>query len=140
MTPLELTLASGRKITLEELVQCRTYAGLLAGYPTRPLNRRRVERAIERARESLIGTPLLIEPVETDCGAPTGADEPRVELPPITCIGSFRSDAPARDLEEVDSYLTVVWFQPEWALPIDAAIIHRIEAVDWELLATDATD
>ena len=60
----ELKLDSGRSITLNELIQFRTYGGLLEGTPDSKSNDRAIERALKHAQSGAIldGEPFLIEP------------------------------------------------------------------------------
>jgi hypothetical protein len=84
--------------------------------------------------------------------APAGRDFPRIPgdmirrglpqhvqgwLPKVTCIATFKDIAPARDLTEHFSVLTVVWFQEHYALPIQERSFRGLVALDWETLAAD---
>jgi len=31
----------------------------------------------------------------------------------------------------------VIWFQDDFALPVDAQVLAHIQSLDWEVLATD---
>jgi hypothetical protein len=63
-------------------------------------------------------------------------------LPNITCVGTFMDVSPAGDMTTVypSSYLMVVWYQDDFALPIDNAVLADLRALDWERLATDVED
>jgi hypothetical protein len=54
----------------------------------------------------------------------------------VTCIALWTDVAPARDKSKDSSSLSVVWFQDEFAMPIDDLILGQLRAIDWELSAT----
>jgi len=81
--------------------------------------------------------PYLIAAVETPIEyhreRPYPFGEP-ARLPAIQCFGrweSYEYGDPAFDY----STLAVVWFQQEFALPIDENIISSIREIDWEKVA-----
>lgn len=55
----------------------------------------------------------------------------------VTCIAEFRSGELKKPGSEVFSSLAIMWFQDEFALPIDTGVESAIEQIDWENLATD---
>jgi hypothetical protein len=127
-----IQLGSGREIHLSSLNQSWTYEGLLEGLPTREMNRRRIEGVVAEERAKSHGVwvvPPYETPIPYDGRYPFG--EP-ARLPYVQCIAEFRS--PGGDLV-TDSRLTIVWFQEEFALPIDATILEQIRRIDWSELA-----
>jgi hypothetical protein len=52
-------------------------------------------------------------------------------------VGVFDSFPPARDQLEHGSSLTIVWFQENFALPIDKTVLDSIQAIDWNAVAWD---
>jgi hypothetical protein len=73
---------------------------------------------------------------------PLGKDRPYskefepVSLGPITCVVRFECseivpNKPKRDGSE----LAVVWFQQEFAMPIDPIVMEKIKALDWDTYA-----
>lgn len=141
----EIRLESGVDIRLDVLFQYRTYSGLLEGLPTRELNKRLVGRALKYAGEKLWfgGTPYLIRPVETAMGLPKEdwfmpeEEHEPARIPPVVCLASFDAMARARDPDADFSSLKVVWFQNEFALPIDPGVLQEIRALDWRAHAED---
>lgn len=139
--PHQIDLDSGRRLSLMELKQFLTDEGLLEGLPTAERNRQRVERwVLEHRGRPYPGEPHLIRPVETP--VPYQGDRPYrfgtpSALPSVTCMGRFTSLDPARDPVREYSGLVVLWFQEEFALPIDPAILRQIRSLDWETLAAD---
>jgi hypothetical protein len=141
----EIQLASGTEIRLVQLHQYRTYIGLIEGRPTHGLNQDLVARAMKTAQSMLYaeGTPHLIAPLETSILAPSEVqldDEWQpAKLPDITCIGEFKSFV-TQDPEEAYSFAVIVWFQDEFALPIDPMTLNEIRRLKWRSVAIDATD
>jgi hypothetical protein len=56
-------------------------------------------------------------------------------LPMVRCIGSFRGSPKTRDRHL--SGLVVVWFQAEYAPPIQEPPLGQLLSLDWDSLATD---
>jgi hypothetical protein len=112
--------------------------------PTVEMCREEVERAVRIAKHWMgtHGEPFLIAPTERlvqlspekqwrlKYGQP-------VLIPHIACLARFGSADPARDPNQDYSALVLVWFQDEFALPIDPGVVERIRAVDWNAHATD---
>jgi hypothetical protein len=137
----EIDLPSGRRLQLQELRQYWTYEGLLEGLPTTEQNETRLERLVSDPRNWFYpGGPYLIrpaeEPLEYRGERPYPFGTPSA-LPAVTCIGRFTSLDPARDQARDYSGLVIIWFQREFALPIDAAVVDQIRSLDWERHAAD---
>jgi hypothetical protein len=141
----ELRLQDGRSILLEQLFQYHTYRGVLVGHPSSEDNKELIDAAVRHAEEKLWrdGRPLLLEPVERAVQLPEatrGLYHYRpMELPSVVCLAIFWSYATGRDPGEDYSYLKVVWFQDELALPVDPQVEEYLRGMDWNRLATDAT-
>jgi hypothetical protein len=143
-----LLLRSGRRITLEALDQRMTYAGLLEGTPCRESNDRTIEYALREAERYCVAgaKPHLISPLRRDYLRTPGdmqAIAARVPhrvpewLPMVRCIGSFKDVVTARDSTKDLSVLAVLWFQDEYAPPVQEPALSQILNLDWESLAVD---
>ena len=132
---LDIATSAGRGIRATELEQWTVYAGLVEGLPTDRMNRRIVDAA-EREAASRWGSPVvLVPPIETPIdwqgerpypfGVPT-------ELPAIGVRARFWSSGPDALTQ---STLTFVWFQVEWAPPVDEAVLSAIRSTDWDATA-----
>ncbi len=141
-TACDVTLLSGREIRLMELQQSWTYEGLLEGLPTDRMNKRHLDGLLSERR----GKPYPQGPVHlivpTERPIEYSADRPYpfgtpAELPHVTCIGRFESRAVAREESCYYSGLVVIWFQDEFAYPIDPGVMEKLRALDWERLAVD---
>ena len=132
----EITLQSGRVITLTQLHQRRTYEGLLEGLPTSEMNARQIRGIVSvQLRTAPGGAVHLIEPIETPVeGAIPGRGYARI--PTITCVGRFQSQQAAR-VQMCASELTVIWFQESFSPSIAPAALAELVKTPWEALAHD---
>lgn len=148
----ELTLNSGRVITLNTLQQRRTYAGLQSGTPNKASNDQALQWHLDEARRlpDSVGEPFLIDPERRDYHIRPGnmhavldrqTDRPAEMLhipewvPDVCSIGVFQCLSPARDETKDFSMLTILWYQTDFG--VDAEASKKICLVDWESLATD---
>jgi|CXWL01.1.fsa_nt_gi hypothetical protein len=138
----EFQLASGRNINLIGINQRETYAGFLEGMPTKEINQLLIKEAVEAAKQLWNEAPYLIEPIETPIiwkrEYPLGIP---ASIPGKVCISQLRSFYPRGEnmgLSGLEySLLTLVWFQDEFAFPIDDSILEKIHSLDWDRYATD---
>ena len=131
----ELTLFTGRSIKLRHLEQYLTYGGLLLGYPTREMNRQTIERLMtSHTPPKGDEAAYLVKPAETPFELPAGAHRhgTPARLPTVTCIASFLSDRLRHRPDEIWSALTAIWFQDEFAFPIDPLVLIEIASIDWD--------
>jgi hypothetical protein len=140
MRNAKLELRSGRVVQVCELWQWLVYEGLLEGLPTREMNRREIERIAADERWRHYGAaPIVLPPNETPIpyhdDRPYPFGEP-ARLPAIVC-GARLESAPARDASMHLSGLCVVWFQPDFAFPIDPEALEHLRGIDWERHAID---
>jgi hypothetical protein len=135
-----MTLRFGRTVSIAELHQWRTYAGLLAGRPDASTNQGRIGTLLDEARRFGVAEaqPYLIRPTVTIKEWESKGMAMREErLPAVSCIAVLVSDGLARKDSEPYSSLTIVWFQDKFALPIAPEIYEKIRAIDWETHARD---
>ena len=134
-------LNSGRRIHLRELNQSLTYEGLLVGVPGTKLNQSLIAKALKEAiwnnRE---GAPYLVEPKETpteEDASPHSLFGSPARLPGVRCVGRFESFSWPKGAILEESWILIVWFQDEFALPIDGEVLEKIKAMDWDKVAND---
>ena len=127
-----ITLRSGRAVAIESLTQTQTYAGWLEEVPNAESNDRIVEA-------SFPPRAVLIRPLRRPyLRDPQAASAPGSEyLPLVTCTARLTSTKGARENGAHGSFLTVVWYQDELALPIEPAVLAQISELNWESLASD---
>jgi uncharacterized protein (TIGR02996 family) len=137
--PQWVKLRTGRQLVMRELRQWNFYEGWLAGGPTSQWNREAVERLVAEERQRWGAEPYLIQPVERPVERKNYPhhNEPFGLLPTIACVGRLVSFQPAKDQSRHASELIVIWFQHEFAFPIDPGVREQIRAIDWDQHATD---
>lgn len=130
-------LPSGRTIKLLAIDQYYTYEGLLLGVPTWEMNQDMMDRLIARyVHPAEYGVPLLLEPDQQ----PIEVSESRqvlgtpARLPSVTCIARFDSDGQL-GTDDIWSVLRVIWFQEDFAFPIEDRALRQIAEIDWETQA-----
>lgn len=142
MTDAEVIVhPSGHWLRLQELRQYRTYEGLIEGLPTAERNKQRLDHLVREYRDAPYpGDPYLIRPAEEPVEYIAGRRYPfgtPSALPGVTCIGRFTSARPARDEATDYSGLVIIWFQKEFAMPIDSAVGDHFRLLNWERHAAD---
>jgi hypothetical protein len=137
-TKHQFQLKSGREIQLITIYQWSTYSGLLEGLPTQEMNQRIIKGAVAKSREWWSMKPYLVAPTETLINLvndyPFGTP---ARLPGITCLGRFECKDPVHDRDMAYSELAVVWFQPEFAFPIEELIETELHRMEWDAHAID---
>jgi len=153
----EIILNCGRTIWLQNLKQRQTYSGVYEGVPW---GRARMARWPEMFREyaeedydcrAIIvdarDFPLPVPEEELEGyrwpipqGRPGAREYEPVSLGPITCVARFEAYDPVRNEPETDfSQLVMVWFQADFAMPIDPVVLEKIKAIDWEREAVNGS-
>jgi hypothetical protein len=135
MSNTTVTLDVGREVTIAHLDQHLTYSGHREGVPTRELNRTLIGQIVEdfRALAPDIGFEVF-PPVEQPF-----PDRPPVSLlPGVACGAILKGLGQWPDGDPCLERLLVVWFQDEYAMPIDPNVRARIAALDWASLATQS--
>jgi hypothetical protein len=134
----EFKIRDGRSIRLIAIDQWGTYSGLLEGVPTKEMNERHIRYTMDEARKRRKFEPYLIPPVETsieiDGKYPFGTP---ASIPGITCIAQFDCFDPVKDKSMDASTLPIVWFQSDFAFPIEDAILEHLRSLNWEKYASD---
>ena len=148
---MNIRLSCGRNVRVRFFSLTDTYGGLLAGSPTRELNRQIIERAKAQAAQANESSPVHVIPPKTvmrthaavqfpvRCSA---ADDILVvrsrrirypELPAVTCTAL---------LEDIgDSLLTVVWFRGDCSgKAIRTVIESAVRDLPWNELSETAGD
>jgi len=126
-------------ISIKSLHQWQTYAGLLEGLPTDRMNENILKRVSESAKKyTHIDTLHIIEPTQMPIAYegkyPFGTP---MQLPGYVCVAELSKFGAARDKNRDGSMLALVWFQEEYAFPIKAEILKKMEQLNWNELAED---
>ncbi|MCL8014629.1 hypothetical protein [Streptomyces sp. AS02] len=140
MSLTRVVLTSGRSLDLSELRLSSTYGGMLEGYPCKPVNEMKIKGLLLAAERADPATPVhLVAPPREYPDQYAGAFGPVEVLPPVACVGAFRSTALDRDHDPVlhRSALTIIWFQPTPYVPSGCDAEEALREVPWEELARD---
>jgi hypothetical protein len=133
---MKIELNSGREIFLNSIYQEHTYEGLLAGYPNKEMNDRYIKRNMESALEKMSATKAyLVSPPMFEVEVHKKIRhhyKDALRMPYIVCFGQFDSSVLKRDDINDGSCLTIVWYQDDFAMPIDESVIEHIKTIDWE--------
>ena len=120
----DIALRSGGTIHCASIRQWRTYEGVLEGLPTRRHNQKQIETLLEdeRNRWSPTAQPYLVPPMVRHLAYPNYPFGEPEELPAVTIVAHYVGYRAA---------LTIVWFQDEFAFPIDAEVLKHLDALDF---------
>jgi hypothetical protein len=140
----EIVLTSGREISLILLNQNFIYHGWLEGAPTARWTQEIIDSALQVERNKRHGQdPYLIPPAQTPIDLPARISTPfgkPIRLPSVLCVARYISSLPAHNTSDPIMYysqLSVIWFQEDFAFPIESAILEALREIDWEKLAYD---
>lgn len=143
-----ILLASGHDVELTGLEVFSTYGGMLEGYPCALVNDRLLAGLAKRRESAYRSPPVhVIDPPrrypKRESGEGPGTSRspfgPVEILPAVYCRGDFRGGPIDEELDGVlyESYLTVVWFQEDLALPVAEFVTAAVSELAWDRLAED---
>lgn len=127
----KLIIEGTKEVTIKSIKQWHTYAGLLEGIPTDRKNKGIITQTIKEAKEfSGIKEVYLIEPEQKPIpyyrkirfGNPAA-------LPEVTCIAKLWYHDVFRNKDKMFSSLCIVWFQKDYAFPIETNILNAIKEI-----------
>ena len=129
----KLVIESDKEVVVKSFYQWETYGGLLEGLPNDNMNRRIIEITKDRAKDFVFMEEIyLIEPKEApihyEGKYPFGTP---AALPGITCVAELWYNDVFRDKEKMFSSLCIIWFQEDYAFPIDEEIIEKINGIPY---------
>lgn len=116
----------------------------MMGVPNAEVNDLTIEAAVEAVAKEMHPTFdaacfLIDPPRRAYCKTPGDMQSHRRHdwipewLPMITCIAAFTSDQGIESHRgTLDSALTVIWFQDEYALPISDLVLEQIKSINWD--------
>ena len=137
-----ITLAPDCEIRLTSLHQVLTYGGLGVGVPYNSANDEIIDDLRKSAGQHYFGgrQPHLLPPPRRDyCREPgdfagiaemCGQSEKPEFLPAVVCAGWFAW--PGEFDDDPDEWLhAVMWFQDEFAMPIDSNVLQQLRTLPW---------
>lgn len=135
---MDIEVGEGKTVVLKGLYQTGTYSGLLEGLPTDKMNARILNSAKESARKVFhIQEVYLIEPEQKPLKTGWYPFGKPAALPKIECIAELWHYQPARNSGMDFSALVVIWYQENFALPIEAKVLEQLRELPWNDVAGD---
>lgn len=126
-----LIIETNKEVTIKRIEQWHTYGGLLEGIPTDKMNERIIDRT-KKETEEFFGMKeiFLIAPKQTpidyDGKYPFGNP---ASLPGVTCVAELWHNDVFRDTDKMFSSLCIIWFQEDYAFPIEKDILSKIKEI-----------
>lgn len=147
-----IQLSSGRSIHLVKFSQSQTYDACLEGLPWGMADQQFAERD-RQVLERQTGIPALLVdarpftlpvPAERldafiqEYAHPFRHTVPEpVSLGPVTCQALFASGPVPGAEDAAGSRLALIWYQQAFAMPIDAIVLEKLRALDWDAQAVN---
>ncbi len=150
----QVTIENGKDAHIDSIHQKGVYNGLMLGYPNEKINVHFLESARKWAKELCYGRDVyLIEPTQkpmerksvdeegllalldelgieiTETEPTDRTFEPFIALPMVVCCATLMYDGVFRDTSNDYSFLYILWFQDDYAFPIDADILEQIKQI-----------
>lgn len=123
-------------VSVDRLFQWKTYYGVLEGVPNHAINQQMLISIKEKAKRELhVNTIYLIPPIEK---IKTTSTRVVATLPNITCMAELSHYQPMADQSMEYSRLGLIWFQDDYAFPIDSTIKKHVNELEWETMSEDA--
>ena len=122
---------------ITKIVQYPTYIGLIEGFPNVNSNNDILNEVKSKRNFSnyIDDSVFLIEPKRTQF-----ADwlfGKKEKLPIVTCIIEVECYDTFRDKTKAMSVLGIVWFQEDYAFPIDADILEKIKEIPFRKICKE---
>jgi hypothetical protein len=131
MLDLEIKLATGRQIFLDELFQSHTYAGWLEGKNSPSLNRSMLESHAE------IASRIWTNDAHVTLRLSHYTSHLNDRLPGTRCMARFICYEPAAKSGKAGSSLVVIWFQEQGFPLLTDDNAPALRELAWEDLARD---
>ena len=129
----KIIVDGNKEAIITQIKQWRTYRGLLEGLPTTEMNRCRLMATMEDAKKFCGQDEIyLIEPQQTPITIGDNDIYPfgtPASLPNITCIAEIMYSRALRDQTKDFSSLGVIWFQDDYAFPINKDVVAKIKDI-----------
>jgi hypothetical protein len=135
-----LIVEMDKRIFIESIYQFHTYRGLFSGMPNERINKQILEYSYRKATEdSFCGKAHMLYPKQTAIPIKDERTykETPMALPDITCIAELRYYKPLTNPDRFMSCMCVVWFQDNYAFPIQDNVLQQFLNLRWSSVAID---
>jgi DNA replication protein DnaD len=134
-----ITIDNDLEVKIESLYQSETYKDVLFGYPTEHRNNRLINSILRKVHETNNPQSVyLIQPeqklIDEDIEKYKSPLDIPKEIPNIEYHLRVASDMVTNDKNQTDSTMLIIWFQDEFAFPIDPLILEQIKTIPFRKL------
>ena len=116
------------EVYISSIEQDLTYSNLLEGFPNQGYN---AEIIYREGKNKYFNEIYVIEPKQTHLSY---LSETNYSIPKVTCRITVQSNKNLKDVRKTFSSLRIVWFQEDYAFPIDKEIIKRFKNIPYHKL------
>ena len=121
---------------ISRFFQWETYYGVIEGVPDKEINNDNIQHQKMLAKQHCnLDAIYLVEPKRNAFTNANGSE--KETLPRITCIAALINYNPVSDLDKECSRLALIWFQDDFAFPVDEDIVRQIIQIEWNKHAID---
>ncbi len=120
------------EVEIEALSQFKTYRNVIYGYPTERRNNWLIKNILESAHKT--NNPQSVYLIQPEHKILDDVIPKCKVIPDIECHLEVRSKIIFNDKNESDSQMLIIWFQDEFAFPIDPIIIEKIKTIPYRKL------
>lgn len=157
----KVLIENGKEAYISSIHQTGTYNGCMCGYPNKNVNVHILESARKWAEKLCGGAVYLMPPAEKPMKRETVSLEellglvngieiaepaplevssepvPMIAFSAVMCCATLMYDGVFRDTSKGYSFLHILWFQDDYAFPIDADILEKIKQIPFAELCIE---
>ena len=89
--------------------------------------------------EDLLELGIDIQEIESSYTETNREALPMIALPAVVCCATLMYDGVFRDTTESYSFLNILWFQDDYAFPIDAEVLEKIKQIPFGELCIETS-
>ena len=125
-------------VRIRQIFQWETYLGVLEGGPSKWTNEGLIESAIAAAKNVLdMPQVYVVEPLMS-LNDEHGYEVYKYPAFPVkTCVAHLEHYQPNHDMDKEISVLGIIWFQNDFAFPIQQDIRAKVLELEWSKVAMD---
>lgn len=132
-----LIMGDGIEVAITQMSQFITYKNIIEGVPGSEDNAKIMRLAPEKLKEfTWLDEIYIVDPIMVPVPAHISYshDEMKETLPKITCMVKVNHQKAFRDYDMDYSQLGILWFQNEFAMPIDQAVLNQMANIPFKKL------
>ena len=116
------------EVYISSIEQFLTYANMIEGHPSQGYNEEVIYR---EGKDKRFNEIFVIEPKQRQISY---LSEDNYSIPLVTCRVTVQSNKNLKDASKDFSSLRIVWFQDDYAFPIDKEIIEKLKEIPYQKL------